>query len=41
MRFQHAVTVALNHEQTKTNPQRIVNIELFINQYDWNEKNFP
>ena len=39
--FQYAVTVALNYEQTKKNPQRITKIKSFIDQYNWKERNFP
>ena len=39
--FQYAVTVALNHEQTKSNPDRISKIKPFIDQYNWNEIDFP
>ena len=38
--FHYAVTVALNHEQIKKNPQRISNIKPFTDQYDWKETNF-
>ena len=38
---QYAITVALNHEQIKSHPERISNIKLFIDQYDWKEINFP
>ena len=34
-RFQYALTVTLNHEQIKNNPERISNIEPFINKYNW------
>ena len=39
--FQYAVTVVLNHEEIKKNPQRIANIKLFINKYNWKGINFP
>ena len=39
--FQYAVTVVLNHEEIKKNPQRITKIKLFINKYNWEGKNFP
>ena len=39
--FQYALTVALNHEQIKNNPERISKIKLFIDQYNWNEIDFP
>ena len=35
------MTVALNHEQIKSYPERILNIKSFIDQYDWKEINFP
>ena len=31
--FQYALTVALNHEQIKNNPERISKIKSFIDQY--------
>ena len=33
--FQYALTVALNYEQIKKNPQLIFNIKIFIDQYNW------
>ena len=39
--FQYAVTVALNHEQIKKDPQRISKIKPFIDQYNWEKINFP
>ena len=39
--FQYALTVALNYEKNKDNRQRISNIKPFINQYNWNEIDFP
>ena len=39
--FQYALTVALNHEQIKNNPERISKIKPFIDQYDWKEIEFP
>ena len=39
--FQYALTVALNHEQIKNNPERISKIKSFIDQYDWREIDFP
>ena len=32
--FQYAVTVALNHQNIKNNPERITKIKPFINKYD-------
>ena len=34
--FQYAATVALNHEKTKKDPQKISRIKPFINKYNWN-----
>ena len=39
--FQYAVTVALNYENIKNNPERISKIKRFIDQYNWKEINFP
>ena len=39
--FQIHVTVALNHEETKKDPQRIMKIKPFINKYTWKGINFP
>ena len=39
--FQYALTVALNYEQIKKDPQRISKIKSFIEQYDWRERDFP
>ena len=39
--FQYALTVALNYEKSKKDPQRISKIKLFIDQYDWKEIDFP
>ena len=33
--FQYAVTVALNHEQIKKDPQKTTKIEPFINKCNW------
>ena len=38
--FQYALTIALNHEQIKKDPQRITKIKPFINQYNWKEIDF-
>ena len=35
--FQYAITVALNHEQIKKDPQIITKIKPFIDQYNWKE----
>ena len=39
--FQYAVTVALNRDKVKNNPQRISKIKPFVNQYNWNDIDFP
>ena len=39
--LQYALTFALNYEQIKNNPERITNIKPFIDQYNWNEIDFP
>ena len=39
--FQRAVTVALNHEVIKKDPQRITEIKAFTNKYNWEGINFP
>ena len=35
--FQYALTVALNHKQIKSYPERISKIKRFIDQYNWKE----
>ena len=37
--FRYVITVALNHEQIKKDPQRITKIKPFIDQYNWKERN--
>ena len=39
--FQYTITVALNYEQIKIHPERILKIKPFIDQYNWKEINFP
>ena len=39
--FQYAVTVALNHDKINKYPQRVSKIKPFIDQYNWNDINFP
>ena len=39
--FQYALTVALNYENIKKDPQEIQKIKPFINQYDCKGTNFP
>ena len=38
--FQYTLTVALNHKQIKSNPERISKIKPFIDQYNWKEIDF-
>ena len=39
--FQYAKTVALNHHKINNHPERVSNIYLFINRYNWKEIDFP
>ena len=39
--FQYAVTLALNLDKINNHPGRISKIKPFIDQYNWNEINFP
>ena len=39
--FQYAVTVALNHDKINKNPQIVSKIKTFIDQYNWNDIDFP
>ena len=39
--FQYAVTLALNLDKIKKDPQRISKIEPFIDQYNWKDIDFP
>ena len=39
--FQYALTVALNYEKIKKDPQIIPKIKPFIDQYNWKEIDFP
>ena len=39
--FQYAITVALNYQNIKSNPERTSKIKSFIEQYDWKEIYFP
>ena len=40
-RFHYAVTVALNYQKIKNNPERISKIKPFIDQYNWKDIDFP
>ena len=39
--FQYSITVALNHQNIENHPERISNIKPFINQYNWEDIDFP
>ena len=39
--FQYAITVALNHDKINKDPQRVSKIKPFIDQYNWNDIDFP
>ena len=39
--FQYAVFVALNHDKINNHPQRVSKIKPFIDQYNWNDIDFP
>ena len=39
--FQYAVTVALNHDKINNDLQRVSKIKPFIDQYNWNDIDFP
>ena len=39
--FQYALTVSLNYQNIKKDPQRISKIKPFINQYNWKQIDFP
>ena len=39
--FQYAVTLALNFDKVKKDPQRVSKIKPFIDQYNWKDIDFP
>ena len=39
--FQYALTVALDCQNIKNNPERTSKIKSFIDQYNWKEIDFP
>ena len=39
--FQYAATVALNYKEIESHPERVSNIEPFINKYNWEGINYP
>ena len=41
MCFQYAITAALNHQNISHHPERISKLKPFINNYDWEDIEFP
>ena len=39
--FQYSITVALNHQKIRNNPERISNIKHFIDNHNWKGIDFP
>ena len=39
--FQYSITVALNHEEIESHPERISNTKPFIDKYNWKGIDFP
>ena len=39
--FHDVITVALNYDEIKKDPQRITKVKPFINKYNWEEINYP
>ena len=39
--FKYAITAALNHQNIENHAERISNIKLFIDEYDWEGIDFP
>ena len=39
--FQYTLTIPLNYQKVKKDPQRLLKIKPFINQYNWKEIDFP
>ena len=39
--FQYSITVALNYQNIVNHPERISNIGIFIDQYNWEGIEFP
>ena len=39
--FQYFITVELNHQNIENHPERISNIEPFIDKYNWEDIEFP
>ena len=39
--FQYAITAAMNYQNINCHPERISKLELFINNYDWEDIEYP
>ena len=39
--FQYSIVAALNHQKIPNHPERISNLLPFINNYNWNDLEFP
>ena len=39
--FQYALKIALNYQNIKSDPEKVSNIRLFIDPYNWKEIDFP
>ena len=39
--FQYTLTIPLNYQKVKKDPQKLLKIKPFINQYNWKEIDFP
>ena len=39
--FQYDITVALNYQNIRNNPERLTKIKPFIDKYNWKEISFP
>ena len=39
--FQYTLTIPLNYQKVKKDPQKLLKIKPFINQYNWKELDFP
>ena len=39
--FQYSITIALNYQKISNKPERVLKVKPFINNFNWNEINFP
>ena len=39
--FQYSITIALNYQKVSNKPERVLKVKPFINNFNWNEINFP